>query len=780
MLSSADLVTNVLHFIIFAAANGIFLYAIAFRLRLASKAQKVDNLASIEKRIRSVLFNVLFQQKLYKHPVRGAMHGMIFYGFVMYAVHTTSQMVAGNAWALFKGAGLDPYNFWLTDYIPFGLALTGPQVALVMVGGLAAILAVFAIYKNLSFGKKFNLQENAIVQWITLAILLTLTGVIFAAALTASTAIYEGVVQHFSLLVLTGLGFFAYRRWIRRESELDIPSPASFIVISLIGTLMLSTLVGGTAQALISGSSSAESLASLEAFRKNLAHPNWITLYVSGPVLFGLGMDNTIVAESVRNFSWWLHIMTVYAFMFYVPTSKHSHLIFAPINYFMIKENPRGALPMMNLEAEDGVWGAGNVTELQWTSLIDGLSCIECGRCTIECPANRTGKLLDPKRIMTEVKHSLLDHANDIMNHTEAGPAPSRVIGSPYITDEELWGCTSCYACVEACPVGNNQVEAIMQMRRNLVLVESRFSPELQTAFQNMENNSNPWGIGAHTRADWCADLGVKTLAEDPNVDVLYWVGCAGSFDDRNKTIARSFVQILQKAEVKFGILGTEENCTGDSARRGGNEYLYQSLAQSNIDTMNGYNVKKIVTACPHCYNTLKNEYPQMGGNYEVQHHSDYIEDLLAEGKIELDANAVEGLQSRRSVYHDSCYLGRYNDIYDQPRNLVKQALGMDLSEASDHHKTSLCCGAGGAQMWMEETHERVNLKRTGQLVDTGADTIATACPFCITMITDGVKSQELQDSVKVLDVAEIVASAMVGGKGQIAGGFAKKAGAAH
>ncbi len=781
MFTTADVATNLLHFLIFAGANAIFVYAIVYRLRLASKAQAVSNLASIEARIRSVLLNVLFQQKLYKHPVRGLMHGFIFYGFVVYALHTTSQMVAGNAWVPLKAAGLDPYNFWITDYT-FLQKMSGGVLATCLVGSVAAIVAVFAVYKNLKVGKSFDAEKSPGAQWAFLLILVALAGGALALTFGSGTHMYEAVVQHFSLLVLTGLGFFAARRWIRRREELDIPSPASFIVITMIATLMLSTLASGTAQALLSGGGTSEKFLSLADFQRALAHPNWITAYVAGPILYLLGMDSVGIAEGVRNFSWWLHIVTVYAFMVYVPTSKHSHLIFAPINYFMIKDRPRGQLSMVNLEAENAVWGAGNVTQLQWTSLIDGLSCIECGRCTIECPANRTGKPLNPKRIMTEIKHALLDHAGEILAHDGTDAAPSRVIGDPYITDEELWGCTTCYACVEACPVGNNQVEAIIEMRRNLVLVESRFSSELQLAFQNMENNSNPWGIGAHTRADWCQDLGVKTLAENPNVDVLYWVGCAGSFDERNKKIARSFVKILQKAEVSFGILGTEENCTGDSARRGGNEYLYQTLAQTNIQTLNGYNVKKIVTACPHCYNTLKNEYPQMGGNYDVQHHSDFIDDLLRDGRIEMDPAAVEGLRSRRSVYHDSCYLGRYNDVYEQPRTLVRNALGMDPAEASDHHKTSLCCGAGGAQMWMEETHERVNVARTQQLLDTGADTIATACPFCITMITDGVKAGHMQDDVKVLDVAELVETSMVGGGGAIGGGFEqrKAVGAGH
>ncbi|MCB1322819.1 MAG: (Fe-S)-binding protein, partial [Leptospiraceae bacterium] len=368
-----------------------------------------------------------------------------------------------------------------------------------------------------------------------------------------------------------------------------------------------------------------------------------------------------------------------------------------------------------------------------------------------------------------------LDHQKALLAQTaESGPAESPVVGDPYITAEELWACTSCHACVEACPVGNNQLEAIYEMRRHLVLSAASFPQELQMAFQNMENNSNPWGIGAHSRADWCSDLGVKTMAEDSNVDVLYWVGCAGSFDDRNKSIARSFVKILKEADVSFAILGTEENCTGDSARRGGNEYLYQMLAQTNIETLNNYGVKKIVTACPHCYNTLKNEYPQLGGNFEVKHHSDFIDDLIRDGKIEMDAQAQESMKDRRAVYHDSCYLGRYNEVFEEPRDTVKAAMGgMDLSEASDHHRTSLCCGAGGAQMWMEEKYERVNVKRTQQLLDTGADTIATACPFCITMITDGVKAAAMENNVKVLDVAEIVAAGMKNGTGAIAGGFA-------
>lgn len=758
MLSTGDILTHIFHVTIFTLAHAAFVYAVYYRLKLASKGQKVDNLASMEARLRSFLFNVLFQQKLFKHPIRGLMHAFIFYGFIVYGVHTTSQMVAGNGWSFLKAAGMNPYEFWIPEFTYLGLDLTEGQALLAIAGVIAVMALTFVAYFNLKIGKNFSAQKSAGVQWAFLLLLLAEFGAGFAIIIGSGAFIYEAVVQNFSLLVLTGLGYFAYRRWIRRAKGLDIPSAQSAIVILMIGTLMVSTLIGSAAQV---------SLA-------NGAHASWVNNVVL-KLLGLLGIDTAVEAEAVRNFSWWVHIMTVYIFMIYVPNSKHGHLIFAPINFFMVKDQSIGTMNYIDLESETAVWGAGNVTELPWTSMIDGLSCIECGRCTVECPANRTGKPLDPKKIMVDLKHAMLDHSKTIMSHNqEEGPAPSPVIGDPYITDEELWACTSCAACVEACPVGNNQLEAILEMRRNLVLAESRMPQELQNAFVNMENNSNPWGVGAHTRADWAEGLGVKTLEEDPNVDVLYWTGCAASFDDRNKSIARSFVKVMQAANVNFGILGTEEGCSGDSARRGGNEYLYQMLAQTNVETLNRYNVKKIVTACPHCFNTLKNEYPQFGGNYDVQHHSDFIEDLINDGKIEMDEKAVEEMQNRRGTYHDSCYLGRYNDVYEQPRNTIRAALGMDIAEASDHHKTSLCCGAGGAQMWMEEQYERVNNKRTQQLIDTGADTIATACPFCMIMISDGVKNTEIQD-VKVMDIAELVASSMKGGTGPVSGGFASR-----
>ena len=747
MLQQSDIVKNVFHLILFGAANLLFAYAIYYRVKLMMKAQPVGNWASIGARTRSFLFNVLFQQKLFKHPVRGMMHAFIFYGFISYMVHTTSQMVAGNAWALFAMSGINPYEFMIPDYTYLGFKFTEPQI-LGVIGGLLVLMGfTFAIYLNLKIGKKFQATQSAAAQWVFLVLLLAQFATIFAVLIGSGTAAYEAVVQNFSLLVLTGLGYFAYRRWVRHAPALDIPSPQSGIVISLIGTLMLSTLAGSAAQSLLSGH-----------------YASWVN-HVVAKVLVFFGAQSNADFLAIRDFAWWLHIMTVYTFMIYIPTSKHAHLLWAPVNFFMREDRPRGAMKNMDLENAT-VYGAQGVNEFPWTNLLSSLSCIECGRCTVECPANRTGKPLDPKKIMVDLKHAMIEMADSVQNYNPEEGSMARVIGDPYITEEELWSCTSCYACVEACPVGNNQLEAILEMRRNLVLVESNFPPELQQAFNNMEKNSNPWGVGAHTRADWAEGLGVKTMAEDSDVEILYWVGCAASFDERNKGVARSFVKIMQAANVKFGILGTEEQCTGDSARRGGNEYLYQTLATANVETLNRYKVKKIVTACPHGFNTIKNEYPQFGGNYEVVHHTDFIDDLIKQGRLEMDPEAVKDMQEHKVTYHDPCYLGRYNNIFDQPRDVVKAAMGSDVSEPQDHHSKSMCCGAGGAQMWMEEHYDRVNMKRTEQLLDTGADVIATSCPFCNIMMTDGVKTKGEDEAVKVLDIAELVAAAMKGGTG--------------
>lgn len=770
-MTGPDIATNLFHLAFFSLAHVVFIYAIYYRLRVILKGQKVPNLAGFEQRIRHFLFNVLFQQKLFKHPIRGVMHALIFFGFITYSlVHTPSQMIAGNAWVVFKSLGIDPYTFFITDYIPIELALTGMQKNLLLVGLVVTTVLTFAIMRAVDRSHNSEIQLSAGAQWGFLAALLAQFGGIVAILLGSGTHYYEAVLQYFSVFVLIGLLYFAYRRWLLRAKGLDIPSAASFIVLSLIGNLMVWTLVSAAAQNYMDGAQNTTVIS------KGLV-----------ALMSGMGMTDAYTAEALRNFGWWMHIATVYVFMLYLPTSKHSHLIFAPINFFMIKSQPRGQMNDMDFETSE-VYGAGNVSEMPWINLLDGMSCIECGRCTIECPANRTGKKLDPKMIMVHMKHAMMDHADAILGHKDEGPAPSPLIGENYVTDEELWACTTCYACVEACPVGNNQVEAIQEMRRSLVQVESRFPQMIQNTFNNYETNGNPWGIASADRAAWTEGLEVPTMAEvgdASKIDVLYWVGSAGSYDDRNKKVATAFVKIMQQAGVKFAILGEEEYATGDTARRTGNEYLYQTLADQNIEMLKKYKVTKIVTASPHSYNCLKNDYPQRPEcpQMEVIHHTEFIAQLVAEGKIEFDDADVNAMGGRRVTYHDACFLGRYNNIYDQPRQLLEKATGKAVSEPVDHHSTSLCCGAGGGQMWVEEEYERVNIKRTGQLVDTGADLIATACPFCMTMISDGVKAQHLETTVEVKDIAEVIAAAMKGGNGagSIKGGFEKaEAGAAH
>lgn len=327
-----------------------------------------------------------------------------------------------------------------------------------------------------------------------------------------------------------------------------------------------------------------------------------------------------------------------------------------------------------------------------------------------------------------------------------------------YQSIEALWQCTTCGACMQECPVNIEHVPAIVDMRRSLVMMDAEFPAELQSTFGNMENNGSPWAFSQAERADWAEGTGIKTAAENPDFDILFWVGCAGSFDDRAKKVSLAFAELMQKAGVNFAILGTEEQCNGDVARRGGNEYLADMMVKANIETLSQYNVKNIVATCPHCFNTFKNEYPIFGANYEVIHHTQFIMQLIKEGKLSLKDNgaAVESL-----TYHDSCYMGRYNNVYDEPRNSLLQVPGMKIKEVERSKDRGLCCGAGGGQMFMEENQgKRVNIERTEELLSTGAKTIAVNCPFCMTMISDGVKAKDAED-VKVKDVSEIILEAV-------------------
>jgi Fe-S oxidoreductase len=477
---------------------------------------------------------------------------------------------------------------------------------------------------------------------------------------------------------------------------------------------------------------------------------------------------------------WWAHVVILLAFLNYLLYSKHSHILAALPNIYFRKLGQRGILPKLNMEADD-MAATGVVqgfADFTWKSLLDGFACTECARCTNACPAYNTGKPLSPMQVIHDVRDDLRTRMPDrgpldvLLDKFQHGAGAAADTQQPLIggrtSEDVLWACTTCGACQEVCPVFIDQPEKIIQMRQNLVLVQEKVPPDLARTFTNLERNGNPWGIGADKRMDWADGLGVPTLDDHPDAEYLLWVGCAGAFDDRIKKQTRALVDVMREGGVDFAVLGLEEGCTGDPARRSGNEMLYQMQAQQNVEAMNSKKVKKVVTACPHCLHTIKNEYPQLGGNFEVRHHTQLISELVAAGKIEIDA--VDKAKSKadggpgKLTFHDPCYLGRWNGEYDAPRAALDALPGgrdarVELPRNKEH---GFCCGAGGGRMWMEEKiGTRVNHNRTDEILASGVDTVATACPFCTIMLRDGVQERNAGERVQVLNVSELVAKSM-------------------
>jgi Fe-S oxidoreductase len=577
---------------------------------------------------------------------------------------------------------------------------------------------------------------------------LLLSGLVGLRMPGAESGFFVWAVDVFAALVLAAIILAVARRLFVKPPRMHIALDG-YIILGLIATLMVSLLVfenAGLAAGYLAIHQATPPLAQLV------------------PLAWGSAAGTVFAA------AWWVHVVTVLGFAAYLPQSKHLHIVTTLPNVFFRSQRPRGALRFVDKIEEQETFGAATLRDLSWKQHLDGYTCTECGRCSDNCPALATGKPLDPQKIVLDLRDLLLKEGDLLLADKAAtGTAPAHQLASK---PEELWACTTCAACVEQCPVTIEHIDKIVDMRRYLTMQEAAAPPEAQRAMTNIERAGNPWGEAASTRGDWAQGLGVPTLAEMPDAEYLYFVGCAASFDRRNQRVAQALAKILQAAGTSFAILATEETCNGDPARRMGNEYLWQLQAQQNIDTFGRYTVRKIIASCPHCFNTIANEYPQLGGTYEVVHALQLVQDLIADKRITLGAGPVESV-----AYHDPCYLGRHNGIYEDPRAVLDAIDGVRRMEIEPHHRErGFCCGAGGGRMWMEEkVGQRVNHRRVEQILAAGdakgerPAKVASGCPFCLIMLDEGVGAKGIQDELKPVDVLELVAARLAQGESTMA-----------
>jgi Fe-S oxidoreductase len=535
-------------------------------------------------------------------------------------------------------------------------------------------------------------------------------------------------VDVFILMVLTGVVAAA---WIRK-----VVRPARFrgshlgeadFILAMIALVVL-TLLGWHASRIAAG------------LNEWPAHASFLSNWVSGAIPAPHVMERVFV---------WAHVVVILTFLAYLPYSKHLHIATAGINVYFSRTRRRGRLEPLRFDLPDDEirFGAGTIGDLTWKEMVDSFSCTECGRCQDVCPAYATGKLLSPKLLIMGIRDQVFAEGANLL----AGGELSPIVGNG-VPEEMVWDCVTCGACVHECPVSIEHVDHIVDLRRDLVMMQSSFPQEAETMLRDVERVGNPWGKPQGDRASWAEELGVRVLNEgEEPPEVLYWVGCAAAYDERARVAAESTAKLLQKAGVDFAILGAREACTGDPARRMGNEYVFQQYAEQNVATLNESRVTKIVASCPHCLNSLGNEYPDFGGQYEVMHHTQLLAELVRDGRLQPKAGAGE------ITYHDSCYLARHNDVRDEPRELVA-SVGTPI-EMSRNRERTFCCGAGGAHMWMEERGTPINEERVREASETGAETLAVACPFCTVMLDDGVRS--LGKQLRVVDVSTLLVESM-------------------
>lgn len=663
--------------------------------------------------------------------------------------------------------------FWLFRFVAVGA--TDPRTDLDRLGeriggflhyvlGQARVIREFGGFVHFFIFWGFLVLQAETIEYMVRAFLPS-----FRLGMVVGDAAYFGLLflqDLFGLIVLVAISVAAVRRYVIRPDHV-IPSVDAAVILGLIGGLMVTKFIFHGAE--IAHASGAETLGWDIAWTPVAAATSYL---FGGP--FAASDASYLTALAAAMFL--AHLAIVVFFANYIPRGKHLHLLGAMPNIFFRKLEPRGALYPVDFEDEEAEsFGAGRLEDLSWKQLLDTYACTECGRCEHYCPAFNTGKELNPMQIIHKLKDHIKDKGERLyqISPVELAKAPAAALSrltepaaeddypalaGGIISREELMACTTCGACVSNCPVLIEHVDTIVDMRRYLVLTEGDVDAEVGRTFRNIENNSNPWGVSNSKRGDWAEGLDIPILSEMDHVpEFLFFVGCAGSFDDRQKKVTKALASILDAAGLDYGILGPEEGCTGDPARRIGNEYLYHTVATQNVETLNKYGVTKIITTCPHCFHTIGKEYPQLGGDYEVVHHTKLLNDLLRTGRIRVTNRAGD----RTIAYHDSCYIGRWNNDYDNPREALRQVPGLTLKEMEWSERKALCCGAGGGQMWMEEAHgKRVNQHRADMALDTGADAVVVNCPFCMTMLSDGIKARDA--GMQQLDLAEVIAESLV------------------
>ncbi|WP_406945043.1 heterodisulfide reductase-related iron-sulfur binding cluster [Halobacillus sp. SY10] len=584
-----------------------------------------------------------------------------------------------------------------------------------------------------------------------------------------------------TLTILVAVIWAFYRRYIEKLVRLKRGFKAGLVLI-FIGTLMVTVLVGNGMGLIWHGHEGA-----------------WTEPVASG-IASAFGWLPPAAAATVFFIMWWIHLLILLTFMVYVPQSKHAHLIAAPVNVFLSREEPPGKLKAIDFEIdedadeEDVSFGVGKIEDFNQLQMIDFYACVECGRCTNVCPASGSGKMLSPMDLIIKLRDHLTEKGAAVTGQSPWVPAyafsgtegntlaqMSRSQGSDeaaatldavnnksligdVITEEELWACTTCRNCEDACPVMNEHVDKIIDLRRYLVLTEGKMDADGQRAMMNIERQGNPWGLSKKEREDWRQldeDVQIPTVKElkksGEEFEYLFWVSSMGSYDNRSQKIAMAFAKLMNAADIKFAILGNKEQNSGDTARRMGNEFLFQELAEKNMKEFEKHNVKKIITIDPHAYNIFKNEYPDFGLEAEVYHHTEMLAEWLKEGRLK-----PEGVVNEKITYHDSCYLGRYNEVYQPPREVLEMIPGVEVVEMKRNRSNGMCCGAGGGMMWMEEkSGNRVNVARTEQALEVEPTMISSGCPFCLTMLSDGTKAKEVEEEVSTMDIAEILAKSM-------------------